>query len=237
MPTSKELLEALHRMSKPVLILALGVIALALGCMALTISLWADEPAPPPAATKASESAPPLDATPANPNRYVVEVVDSLFRVEPAEFLALDLPTSTPGARAIHLLGTVNVTDRKGDIIVRLFRAPEYQNWLKKRGGEKGNAFWSSRRSRALTLDQDLPQDVPIVLLIDNGYSVRTPKTVRTQLQIQYERNGVAVTRASGAPGTSGTASEDDIITPRANTEEETPPPPPPPPPPDEGGE
>jgi hypothetical protein len=169
------------------------------------------------------------------PNRYVAEVVDSIFMVGPAEFFALDLPTNPPGARAIHLLGTVNIADRKGDIIVRLFRGPEYQNWLKKRGGDKSGAFFVSKRLRSITIDQDLP-DGPVVLLLDNGYSVRTPKHVRTQLQIQYERGGaVQASGASSAPGGSTIPPADDLITPRANTEENTPPPPPPPP--DEGGQ
>lgn len=166
----------------------------------------------------------------AAPNRYVAEVVDSIFMVGPAEFFALDLPTMPAGARAIHLLGNVNIADRKGDIIVRLFRGPEYQNWLKKRGGDKSGAFYVSKRLRSITIDQDLPEG-PIVLLLDNGFSVRTPKHVRMQLQIQYERTGAAQA-SGGAPAStvSTTAPEDDLITPRANTEEETPPPPPPPP-------
>src|SRR5262245_49436209 len=133
------------------------------------------------------------------PNRYVSEVVDSIFNVGPAEFYALDLPTQPEGARAIHLLGNVNIADRKGDIIVRLFRGPEYQNWLKKRGGDHSNAFFVSKKLRNITIDMDLPEG-PVVLLLDNGYSVRTPKHVRTQLQIQYERTGAV--QASSVPGT-----------------------------------
>ena len=165
---------------------------------------------------------------PSNPNRYVSEVVDSIFGVGPAEFFALDLPTQPAGARAIHLLGTVNIADRKGDIIVRLFRGVEYQNWLKKRGGDHSNAFFVSKKLRSITIDQDLP-DGPIVLLLDNGYSVRTPKHVRTQLQIQYERTGAV---QASSPGSSDVAPPpaDDFIAPRANTEEDAPPPPPPPP-------
>ena len=163
------------------------------------------------------------------PNRYVSEVVDSIFSVGPAEFYALDLPTQPEGARAIHLLGNVNIADRKGDIIVRIFRGPEYQNWLKKRGGDHSNAFFVSKKLRNIQIDMDLPEG-PVVLLLDNGYSVRTPKHVRTQLQIQYERNGAV--QASSVPGEpdTGAPPPDDFIAPRSNTEENTPPPPPPPP-------
>ena len=162
------------------------------------------------------------------PNRYVSEVVDSIFNVGPAEFLALDLPTRPEGARAIHLLGNVNIADRKGDIIVRLFRGPEYQNWLKKRGGDHSNAFFVSKKLRNITIDMDLPEG-PIVLLLDNGYSVRTPKHVRTQLQIQYERTGAVQASTPGSTD-AGVPPPDDFIAPRSNTEEDAPPPPPPPP-------
>ena len=168
---------------------------------------------------------------PASPHGrgYVAEIVDSSFLVGPAEFLALDLPANPAGARAVHLLGTVNVSDRKGDIMVRLFTASAYQGWLKKRGGEKANAFWASKRQRAITLDQDLPADGPFVILLDNGYSVRTPKHVRAQLQLQYQRTGAASEQAAqGKPASE--AGPEDIITPRPNTDEEIPPPPPPPP-------
>jgi hypothetical protein len=59
---------------------------------------------------------------------------------------------------------------------------------------------------------------------------MRTPKHVRTQLQIQYERNGAV--QASSVPGStdSGVPPPDDFIAPRSNTEEDAPPPPPPPP-------
>lgn len=158
---------------------------------------------------------------------YVAEIVDSAFVVGPAEFLALDLPANPPGQRAAHLLGTVNVA--KGDIMVRLFTAAAYQGWLKRRGGEHANAFWTSKRDRAITLDQALP-DGPLVILLDNGYSVRTPKHVRAQLQIQYQPVGeggiqAAQTRPAGQPPV-----QDDIITPRSNADDEIPPPPPPPP-------
>lgn len=163
---------------------------------------------------------------------YVAEIVDSVYLVGPAEFFALDLPSDPPGVRAVHLLGTVSVTDRKGDIQVRLFRAADYQGWLKKRGGEKAGPFWNSKRARSITLDQDLSQIGPCVILLDNGYSVRTSKRLRTQLQIQYQRVDSAASAADPA-GPAGSAPEDDLIMPRANTEEESPPPPPPPP--DEG--
>jgi hypothetical protein len=167
-------------------------------------------------------------AAPAAPNRNLSEVVDSIFFVGPAEFYALDLPVQPEGARAIHLLGTVNIADRKGDIIVRIFRGPEYQNWLKKRGGDHSNAFFVSKKLRTISLDMDLP-DGPIVLLLDNGYSVRTPKHVRTQLQIQYERTGAVQASTPGSTDT-GVPPPDDFIAPRSNTEEDAPPPPPPPP-------
>jgi hypothetical protein len=158
---------------------------------------------------------------------YVAEIVDSAFVVGPATFLDLELPANPPGQRAAHLLGTVNVA--KGDIMVRLFTASAYQAWLKKRGGDHANAFWVSKRDRAITLDQPLP-DGPIVILLDNGYSIRTAKHVRAQLQIQYQPAGTsavqaAQTRPPGQPPVS-----DDIITPRSNTDDEIPPPPPPPP-------
>ena len=167
------------------------------------------------------------------PKRYVAEIVDSAFVVGPAEFFALDLPPDPTGARAIHLLGTVSVTDRKGDIQVRIFRAPEYQSWLKKRGGEKAGAIWVSKRARNISLDQDLTPGGPYVVLLDNGYSMRKTKHLKAQLQIQYELTGERTGLAAG-DSTAG-KTEEDIITPRANAEEDIPPPPPPPPPPDEG--
>ncbi len=226
-----------------VLMAAVGIMAWSTGAPG---AARAEEPVTPPQESGAAPETTPIkdtmpsfgegDPETAAPStgghRYVAEIVDSVFVVGAAEFLALDLPPNPPDARAVHLLGTVTVADRKGDILVRLFRGPEYQNWLKKRGGVKSNAFWASKRNRSITLDQDLPSDAPIVVLLDNGYSMRTPKRIRTQLQIQYEftdgRGSVAVPARSD-----GRAPEDDFITPRANTEEELPPPPPPPP--DEG--
>ncbi len=160
---------------------------------------------------------------------YVAEIVDSVYLVGPAEFFALDLPADPPGVRAVHLLGTITVTDRKGDIQVRLFRSADYQGWLKKRGGPQVGPFWTSKRARTITLDHDLTEVGPCVILLDNGYSMRTSKRLRTQLQIQYQRVDSAASAADPAAPT-GVAPEDDIIIPRANTEEESPPPPPPPP-------
>jgi len=160
-------------------------------------------------------------------NHFVAEIVDSTYTVGPAEFFALDLPRDPDGAHAVHLSGTVNVTDKKGDIIVRLFRAADYQQWLKKRGGDKAGPFWTSKKSRNVSLDHSLKKTGPCVLLLDNGYSMRTAKHLRTQLQITYRRTGAA-SATSATP--TGTDTTDDLITPRANTEEETPPPPPPPP-------
>jgi hypothetical protein len=190
----------------------------------------------------AGEAAPGSDTTPSfgdrdpslapSSQRYVAEIVDSMFVVGPAEFFAVVMPSDPAGARAVHLMGTFTVTDKKGDIMVRLFRAPDYQSWLKKRGGEKAGAFWVSKRSRQVNVDQDLTPPGPFVVLLDNGYSMRTSKHVRTQMQIQYEGIGghpIAAARDSTAVG----SAEDDLITPRANSEEDIPPPPPPPP--DEG--
>jgi hypothetical protein len=193
----------------------------------------------------ASEAAPDSDNMPSfgdndaslapgspSTQRYVAEIVDSMFVVGPAEFFAIELPADPAGARAVHLMGTFAVTDKKGDIMIRLFRAPDYKAWLKKRGGDKAGAFWVSKRSKHVTVDQDLTLAGPFVVLLDNGYSMRTSKHVRAQMQIQYEWIGghpIAATRDSSAVG----SIQDDIITPRANTEEDIPPPPPPPP--DEG--
>ena len=177
------------------------------------------------------------DAGPAHAsqgNGYVAEIVDSSYTVGPAEFFALDLPMSMPGAKAVHLSGTVTTKGRK-DIVVRLFRAGDYDRWLKQKSGRKPEAFWTSQRSRNLTLDQDLPPGEPVVLLLDNGYSIRTPKQVSCQLQLRYQRNGVESFDTegggvSGSPGTKAPAPEDNLPTPRSNTDQEMPPPPPPPP-------
>ncbi|HET9950742.1 MAG TPA: hypothetical protein VFS09_02995 [Candidatus Eisenbacteria bacterium] len=169
---------------------------------------------------------------------YVAEVVDSTFFVGPAEFFALDLPTSGAGIVATHLSGTVAVAG-KGDILVRLFAGAEYDRWLKKRGGPEAKPFWVSPKSRSINLDRDLPAGQPVVLLLDNGYSIRTPKRVHCQLQIQYRRVGAGAAprvSADSKGGKSGTPKSDDVVpTPRSNEEEDTPPPPPPPPPDDSG--
>jgi hypothetical protein len=168
----------------------------------------------------------------AEPFHYTAPIVDSLFSVGPAEFLGIDMPADPPDAKAVRLVGTIQV-EGKGDIMVRLFRGPEYQNWLKKRGGRKADPYWTSKRLRTIHMDHPLVPGTPVVLLIDNGYSVRTPKRVKTRLQIQYERTGAAP--ATTASGTHAPV-EDDFIVPRSDTEEVVPPPPPPPPS-DAGGE
>jgi hypothetical protein len=157
---------------------------------------------------------------------FISEIVDSSYFVGPAEFFALDLPAVTRGARAVHLFGDVQVQGKGRDVIVRLFRSPDYQDWLKKRSGKEGKALWVSSRSRSVHLDQPLPTGVPVVLLLDNGYSIRTPKQVRVQIQIQYEESGAA---AAAAPATPSEPAEGEII-PRSNAADDTPPPPPPPP-------
>jgi hypothetical protein len=168
---------------------------------------------------------------------YVAEVVDSTFFVGPAEFFALDLPTTSPGVEATHLLGTVSATG-KGDIIVRLFSGSEYDRWLKRRGGPEAKPFWVSSKARTINIENDLPAGEPIVLLLDNGYSIRTPKRVHCQLQIAYRRTGTgAGTGATGsngaaaAPPSAPTAGDDVVPTPRSNEDDSAPPPPPPPPP------
>lgn len=164
---------------------------------------------------------------------YVAEVVDSTFFVGPAEFFALDLPTTGAGVQGTHLTGTVTATGGKRDIIVRLFSGVEYDRWLKKRGGPEAKPFWVSPKARVITLDHDVPAG-PVVLLLDNGYSIRTPKRVHCQLQIQYRRlDGAAVPRASrnASPSGSPAPPADDVVpTPRSNEETDLPPPPPPPP-------
>jgi hypothetical protein len=181
-----------------------------------------DTVAPPPSETTAP--------APAAGNGYVAEIVDSSYTVGPAEFFALDLPMEASGARAVHLFGTVTTHGRK-DIMVRLFKASDYDRWLKQKSGRKPQAFWSSPRSGNLTLDQDLPP-YPVVLLLDNGYSIRTPKKVTCQLQMRYLRDGETMTSQAGgvAAKPATPPSDDNLPAPRANTEEEMPAPPPPPP-------
>ncbi|HET9250922.1 MAG TPA: hypothetical protein VFP58_02245 [Candidatus Eisenbacteria bacterium] len=161
------------------------------------------------------------------PYHYVAPLIDTKYSVGPAEFLGIDMPSDPPGAKAVRLIGTIEV-EGQGDIQVRLFRHADYQNWLKKRGGRKAEPYWTSKKLRKITMDHPLTQGSPVVLVIDNGYSVRTPKKVKTLLQIQYERTG-AVPAATTASSTNKPA-EDDFIVPRSDTEEVIPPPPPPPP-------
>jgi hypothetical protein len=161
------------------------------------------------------------------PFHYVAPLIDTSYSVGPAEFLGIDMPADPPGAKAVRLIGTIQV-EGQGDIQVRLFRAADYQNWLKKRGGRKAEPYWTSKRLRTIHMDHPLTSGSPVVLVIDNGYSVRTPKKVKTLLQIQYERTG-AVPAATVSSGT-GRPAEDDFIVPRSDTEEVVPPPPPPPP-------
>lgn len=168
--------------------------------------------------------------------RYVAEVVDSTFVVSPAQFLGLDLPRDPAGARAIHLAGTVSVRGRDRDIILQLFRTSDYNTWLKQDGGRRAEPLWKSRKARTHNLDLVLPRGGPFVLLLDNGYSIRTPKYVSCQLQIQYGRlkdAGALPAAASAAPAPARSDSApggENPVTPRSNTEDVPPPPPPPPP-------
>jgi len=176
-----------------------------------------------------------MKSSPSNPNGngYVAEIVDSSYTVGPAEFFALDLPTRANGAQAVHLFGTVT-THGKKDIMVRLFKASDYDLWLKEKSGRKPRAFWTSPRSGNLTLDQDLPPGEPVVMLLDNGYSIRTPKKVSCQLQLRYQKGTETFdTEGSVAPAASvksDSAGDVNLPTPRSNSDEEMPPPPPPPP-------
>lgn len=124
-------------------------------------------PEPVPGATQTQQQGLPSDS-------YVAEVVDSTFFVGPAEFFALDLPTRGQATQATHLFGTVSATG-KGDIMVRLFSGVEYDRWLKKRGGPEAKPFWVSPKARVVNLEHALPVGEPVVLLLDNGYSLRTP--------------------------------------------------------------
>ena len=218
---------------------------------------YAMEPAPPPPEGWPPEAAAP-DATPADDaieapppvveemksdrskapghqgSGFVAEIVDSSYSVGPAEFFALDLPTKNGNARAVHLFGTVTTKGKK-DIIVRLFRAADYDLWLKQKSGRKPQAFFTSQRSSNLTLDQDLPVGEPVVLLLDNGYSIRTPKKVICQLQLRYERGPTETFdteggKIAGSVTGKGDVPEDNLPTPRSNSDQELPPPPPPPP-------
>lgn len=160
------------------------------------------------------------------PGRFVAEVIDSTYFVEPAEFFALDLPViSQNGAQAAHILGDVSVVGGRHDIIVRLFRPADYQNWLKRRGGRQAGPIWSSPRQRSIHLDQELPEGNALVLLLDNGYSLRTPKRVRVQIQLQYLGEPGAQSISAQQPA----RPEEGDIVPRSNSDDEFPPPPPPP--------
>lgn len=193
---------------------------------------FAMEPDPAPE----TPSAAPEPGSPAGQGAgYVAEIVDSSYTVGPAEFFALDLPTHPEGARAVHLFGTVTTKGKK-DIVVRLFRSADYDLWLKRKSGRRPEAFWTSPRSGNLTLDQDLPAGQPVVMLLDNGFSIRTTKQVTCQLQLRYQRNGTDTFDTEGG-GTSGSTAvakpappDDNLPTPRSNTDEEMPAPPPPPP-------
>ena len=190
---------------------------------------------------RAADAPPEESETSGPPERstgeyYVAEVVDSLFFVPPAGFLALDLPRDPAGAQAVHLSGSVTVRGRGRDIQLRLFRAKDYDAWLHPTGGRKGESFWTSKRIRTAQLDLPLPAaGGPFVLLLDNGYSIRTPKHVSCQLQLQYRR-GEGGGPAGEPPDTSRRAAPrsahdaDNPVTPRDNVDDEIPPPPPPPP-------
>jgi hypothetical protein len=184
-----------------------------------------DTVGPPPAETEV-----PSSIKNAAGNGYVAEIVDSSYTVGPAEFFALDLPTTQGNAHAVHLFGTVTAAGKK-DIMVRLFKASDYDRWLKIKSGRKPLAFYTSPRSHTLTLDQDLPPE-PVVLLLDNGYSIRTPKKVTCQLQLRYQRGegDVAAGADAGTTVKRKPDASDDMPTPRANTDDEMPAPPPPPP-------
>lgn len=215
------------------------LLALALAALALLLShrptggqAYAMDP-PPGAADSSTSGAGEPDTG------YIAEIIDSTYTVGPAEFFALDLPTNPPGATAVHLFGTVTTRGRGKDIVARLFRSQDYDRWLKQKSGVKPQPLWTSARSRNLTLDQELPPGEPIVLLLDNGYSIRTAKQVTCQLQIRYLRHPTETFDTEGSSGRAGSAggsaapadsAQENLPPPRANTEEELPPPPPPPP-------
>jgi len=220
------------------------LVALVLAALVLLLShrptvgrAFAMEPSPddtlhvPPVEEDMKSSESPGEAHPGG--AYVAEIVDSAYTVGPAEFFALDLPTNQKGAKAVHLFGTVTTKGKK-DIVVRLFRSADYDQWLKMKSGRKPQAFWTSPRSGNLTLDQDLPAGEPVVLLLDNGYSIRTPKKVICQLQLRYQRNPTDTfdteSGAASGPAAAKPDSDDNLPTPRSNTDEEMPAPPPPPP-------
>lgn len=169
-------------------------------------------------------------AAPAAGRTFLSEIVDSTYFVGPAEFFALDLPVIARGARAVHIFGDVQVSGKGRDVIVRIFRSSDYQDWLKRRSGKEGKPLWSSPRSRSIHVDQALPPGQPAVLLLDNGYSIRTAKRVRVQFQIQYEEGGASAAAAAAETAPPPAAPQEGDIVPRSNAPDDTPPPPPPPP-------
>ncbi len=189
----------------------------------------------PSSTADSGESASTADSESTEPsgNHYVAEIIDTVYVVGAAEFFALELPVKAEGADADHLSGTIAMAEKKGDIIVRVFRTADYKGWLKKRDLQKSNPIWSSKRARTINVDLDLPTGTPITLLLDNGYSLRTPKKVHLQLQMQYLRSGLAPEASVSSQDKPAGSPPDDFVTPRSNTEEDAPPPPPPPP--DEG--
>ena len=194
--------------------------------VALCVALAAGAVAQPAVAQEDSPT-----GTGGRPGYFVSEIIDSTYFVGPAEFFALDLPASLRGAAAVKVFGEVSVVGSgKRDIIVRLFRSADYQNWLKRRGGNQGKAFWVSPRSRTVRLDQNLPAGSPVVLLLDNGYSIRTPKRVRVQIQLHFQEGPGGLDSAVDATPRPSAPPEEGEIVPRGNSEEEVPPPPPPPP-------
>lgn len=198
---------------------------------------WAADQAPEARPSQSNRGPVPRVLPGATGTGYVTEVVDSLFFVSPAGFLALDLPRDPAGSRAVHLTGSINVRGRNRDIIVRLFRSKEYDAWLHPAGTRHGTPLWASKRGSSHQLDLTLSEGGPFVLLLDNGYSIRTPKHVSCQIQIQYQRGGAGAVEISGRTAAGDTTAgrstphdESNPVTPRGNEDSEMPPPPPPPP-------
>jgi hypothetical protein len=210
----------------------LGLLLLAF--LALLLAGWpsprarAQDPNTPPGSDASwSEDSTATGGAARSGNTFVAEIIDTVYVVDAAQFFALDLPTHTEGALADHLSGTITMAEKKGDIIVRIFRTADYQGWLKKRDLEHTSPLWSSKKARTINVDMELPAGVPITLLLDNGYSIRTSKKVHCQLQMQYVLTGAAPRAA--APSSAPKPPVDDLVSPRSNTEEYTPPAPPPP--------
>jgi hypothetical protein len=215
------------RRSAAAVVLAALILLFASGPVAPTAS--AEDPSSSTGSGEGESAVADSESSPSG-DHYVAEILDTVYTVQAAEFFALDLPVKAEGSDADHLSGTISMAEKKGDIIVRVFRAADYKGWLKKRDLKQTNPIWSSKRARTINLDLDLPPGTPITLLLDNGYSLRTPKKVHLQLQMQYLRDGSAPATSASSPAKSTGASEDDVVTPRSNTEEDAPPPPPPPP-------